>query len=195
MSTVALTLSDVFAPRKSVVRDLSLILGGATVTAICAQIAIPWQPVPFTLQTLAVYLTGITWGSRRGAASMGLYVGSAALGAPVLSGGLGGFAATSGKTGGYLVGFILAAMLLGWLSERGWDRKVWTMVGAMFLAEALILGIGSLWLAPFVGGMATAAKFGVLPFLLPELGKMALVGGALPFAWSLLGKRSGGEQG
>lgn len=174
------------------VRDLALVLGGATATALAAQVAVPWQPVPFTLQTLSVYLTGIALGSKRGAASMGLYIGAAALGAPVLSGALGGLNAVTGATGGYLAGFVLSAFLLGKLAERGWDRKAWTMVAAMFLAEVIILGLGSLWLTPFVHGYANALKAGVLPFLLPEVGKMALVCAGLPLAWQFLGKR--GEQ-
>lgn len=193
MNTGTLTLSDVFAPRTSLIRDAVLVVGGAALTAVAAQVAIPWQPVPFTLQTLSVYLTGITLGSRRGATAMGLYVGASALGAPILSGGV-SLAATSGKTTGYLLGFVVAAALLGWLAEKGWDRKVGTLIGAMVASEALILGLGALFLAPLVGGAANAFKFGVAPFLLPEICKMILVCTALPLAWTFLGKRSGGEQ-
>lgn len=193
MITASQTLSDVLAPRKTLVRDLSLVTGGAALTAICAQISIPLQPIPLTLQTLAVYATGISLGSKRGGAAMALYVGAASMGAPILQGGV-SLAATKGQSVGYLAGFIVAALLLGNLAERGWDRKVVSLVGAMVMAEAIILGLGSIWLAPFVGGFGNALKFGVYPFLLPEAIKMVLVCGLLPLAWSFLGKRSGGEQ-
>lgn len=184
--TSSLTLSDAVIPVRSATRDTLLVVGGAALTAVCAQVTIPWNPVPFTLQTLAVYAVGLTLGSRKGFLSMLLYVVLGACSLPVFAKGASGIAVLTGATGGYLLAFVAASTLLGALAERGWDRKVPTMVAGMLLAEALVLGVGSMWLSPFVGGYRNAFQGGVAPFLVPEVFKILAVCVGAPAAWTFL---------
>jgi len=146
----------------------------AAIIAVCAQIIVPVGPVPFTLQVLAINLTGMILGSRWGAVSAAVYLTLGAVGAPVFAGFNGGFQALIGKTGGYIISFIPAAFVIGWIMERG---KV--SVGKAFLAN--LLGL----LMTYARGTAQlkfvlnlpweqAFQFGVIPFLIPDLIKLGL---------------------
>ena len=171
-------------------RDLILIAGGSLLVAALAQVRIPlpFTPVPLTGQTLGVLLVGAALGSRRGAASLGLYLVVGLLGLPVFTGWGSGLAHLAGPTGGYLLGFILAAFGVGWLCERKLDRR-WTTAIIPFLAgEILIYLCGLSWLAVFVGTERVLAA-GLWPFLPGDLLKMLLAALAMPVAWRALAIR------
>ncbi len=193
-----MVLADVVFPgalRRSRVQQLAadvlLVLGGSLFTALMARITIPlpFTPVPITGQTLAVLLVGAALGSRRGALSMAAYVLEGALGLPVFAGGTAGLRRLTGPTGGYLIGFIAAAFVTGWLAERGWDRRpLWTAL-AMLIGNAVIYLFGLPWLAMFLGGFAGpkgALALGLLPFIPGDLLKLALAAFLLPSAWWLV---------
>ncbi len=182
---VAGSLSHILVRPDVRLRALVLALAGAAVTAIGAQISIPWQPVPFSLQTLAVVLCGLTLGFKDAARAMALYVGLGAAGLPIFAGGRSGFGVLVGPTGGYLLAFILAAAWLGWVADRGWDRKAITLAPALIGAYAIILGLGSLWLSFFIG-YPEAFYTGVAPFLLGDVFKAVAAVILVPGAWKAL---------
>lgn len=195
-----MVLADIVFPgalRRSrvqqVAADVLLILGGSLFTALMARITIPlpFTPVPITGQTLAVLLTGAALGSRRGALSMAAYVLEGALGLPVFAGGTAGLKRLTGPTGGYLIGFIAAAFVIGWLAERGWDRRPLSTALAMLIGNAVIYLFGLPWLALFLGGFSGpkgALMLGLLPFIPGDLLKLALAAFLLPSAWWLVRK-------
>jgi biotin transport system substrate-specific component len=161
-----------------------LVVAGSVLTALAAHVSIPlpFTPVPITGQTFAVLLVGAALGSRRGAASMALYVAQGLAGLPVFAGGKAGLAVLLGPTGGYLIGFIAAAFVTGWLAERGWDRRPLTTALAMVLGNLVIYLLGVSWLAVFVG-ISKAPLLGMVPFLPGDLLKILLATAALPGAW------------
>lgn len=185
------TYADLIRPagrRAALAYDMALVLGGSLLTALAAQLSIrlPFSPVPITGQTLAVLLVGALLGSRRGALSMLAYLLEGLMGLPVFAGGMSGAAYMLGPTGGYLVGFVAAAWLTGWLAERGWDRQVWSTVLAMVLGNLCLYAFGLAWLSRFVG--ARALTLGLLPFLVGDALKVALAAAALPAGWKVLGR-------
>lgn len=185
------TLAQAVFRRSSLARDLLLVLGGAVLVALCAQVEVPLKPVPMTLQTLAVLLVGAALGWRRGALALASYAGLAALGLPVLSGGAGGLAKLLGPTGGYVLGFVLAAALVGWLAERfRLDRTPLGTALAMLAGNAVIYVPGLAWLAYTfsLGGMKLLTA-GLTPFLLGDALKLALAAALLPAAWAMVGRR------
>ncbi len=189
-----MTYADVMRPslrRHALVYDLALILAGSLLIALSAQLAVklPFSPVPITGQTLAVLLIGALLGRRRGALAVVVYIGQGVLGLPVFAGGAAGWARLAGPTGGYLVGFVLAAYVVGLLAERGWDRRPATTVAAMALGNAVIYACGLVWLSGFVGGMDKALTLGMTPFLVGDLLKIALAAVLLPAGWKVLGRR------
>ncbi len=185
------TLSQRALPQSGLWRDLALVLGGAALIALLSQVEIPLKPVPITLQTLTVLLVGAGLGWRRGAIAVLTYILAGALGLPVFSGGGAGFATLVGPTGGYLAGFVLAAALVGLLTERlALDRTPWGTALAMLAGNAAIYAVGLPWLSQVThlhGGALMAA--GLTPFLLGDLVKLLLAAGLLPGAWALLGRR------
>ncbi|WP_376788780.1 biotin transporter BioY [Thermoflexus sp.] len=171
--------------------DVLLILIGSLFTAMMAQIAIPlpFTPVPITGQTLAVLLTGAALGSRRGALSMVAYVLEGSLGLPVFAGGTAGLKRLTGPTGGYLIGFIAAAFVTGWLAERGWDRRPLSTALAMLAGNVVIYLFGLPWLAMFLGGFLGpkgALVLGLLPFIPGDLLKLFLATLLLPSVWGVV---------
>ena len=188
MSTLSLRkapIVDIVVPGTGLLRDTALIVGGAALTFAGAQVVIPWQPVPFTLQTLSVMLCGLTLGAKRGVLSQLLYVGVGAAGAPVFAQGAFGAHAMLGATGGYILSFMIVSALLGWLAEKGWTRTVCMTAAAMTIGVVINLGLGTAWLSSFIGWQAALAH-GVAPFLIPEAMKATVVMLALPGAWQLL---------
>jgi biotin transport system substrate-specific component len=174
----------------ALVYDASLIAGGSLLVALAAQVAIrlPFSPVPVTGQTLAVLLVGALLGSRRGALSLLAYLLEGLAGLPVFAAGASGFAYAMGPTGGYLVGFVAAAFVVGWLAERGWDRRLITAVVAMVVGNVAIYACGLPWLSTFVGKQAPA--LGLAPFVTGDVLKLVLAAIVLPAGWKLLPSQS-----
>ena len=177
-------IAGVALPRQRAM-TLTLVVGFALLTAAAAQIRIPlpFTPVPVTGQTFAVLLAGAALGSKAGAASQGLYL---ALGLvfPFYAGGASGWAHATGSTGGFLLGFIAAAWVVGALAERRQDRSVATAVPAFLTATVVIDLLGVPWLAHVLGvSWVRAAELGVAPFVIGDLLKVVLAGIALPAAW------------
>ncbi|GEM_PF-93400 len=169
------------------VRDILLILGGSLLVALMAQVKIPlpFTPVPLTGQTFAVLLVGAALGSRRGAASLLLYLAQGMLGLPVFAGGAGGPAYLFGPTGGYLVGFVCAAFLVGRLAENGQDKRFRTALLVFLVGELVIYLCGVSWLAVHIG-FEKALTAGLLPFLPGDAVKLLAAALALPAAWKLI---------
>ncbi|MCI0785567.1 MAG: biotin transporter BioY [Chloroflexi bacterium] len=184
------TLADAVFPRSGVLqqdllRDLGLVLGFTILMTLLAQVRVPlpFTPVPITGQTLGVLLTGAALGSRRGAATMALYLILGGVGAPVFAGWGSGLVWTL-ASGGYIIGFIPAAFIVGWLAERGWDRRPWVLA-AMLLGNAAIYVPGLLQLAYFVPE-GKVLEFGLWPFIPGDLVKLYLASLLLPVAWSVV---------
>jgi biotin transport system substrate-specific component len=188
------TLADVLVPPRArgLAWDAVLVLAGVVLTAVAAQVTFraPWTTVPYTLQTGAVLLVGTTLGLRRGALSIALYVLVGAIGLPVFAEGSGGFAKLLGITGGYLVGFVLAAALTGWLAERGWDRSPVGMLGVMAIGTLIVYAIGVPVLALAAPlPLLTAINAGAIVFLPWDILKAVVAAGLFPLAWRVTGRR------
>ena len=175
------------------VRDVLLVVGGALLTAACAQISIhlPGSPVPLTGQTFAVVLVGAGLGARRGGLSMLLYV-ALGLVAPIYAGGAQGTGVLFGASGGYLFGFVLAAWAMGAIAERGGDRRVVSAAAAFAVGQLLVFGVGVPWLKLDASlPWSTAIHEGFTIFILGGVIKAALAGLLMPSAWRLLGSLKG----
>ncbi len=171
------------AQKRAWVYDLGLAVGASFLVALAARLTIrlPFSPVPITGQTLAVLLVGAALGSRRGVLSLLLYLGEGLAGLPVFAGGGAGPAHLLGPTGGYLLGFVAAAGLTGFLAERGWDRRWGRTFLAMLLGNVAIYALGLPWLALYVGGRAFS--LGLVPFIPGDLAKAVLAAAILPGGW------------
>lgn len=190
--TKAETLTSVALAPLDFVRSASLVLGFSLLTALAAQVAIPlpWTPVPITLQTFAVLLTGALLGSRMGALAMIAYLIEGASGLPFFAaGGSGVGHLLFSPTSGYLLSYPAAAFVVGLLAERGWDRRFLSAVVAMGLGSILILLSGWAWLSRFVSP-AAAFQAGVAPFIIGDVIKIALASAVLPSGWAILRKSS-----
>jgi len=183
------TYADVFRPSArtgALVYDVLSVLGGSVLLALMGQIAFyPFGPVPVTGQTFAVLLIGALLGPWRGAAAVAGYLLEGAAGLPVFAHGNCGIAYMLGPTGGYLLAFVPAAWVTGWLGRRGWDRRLLSTVAAMTIGSAIILLCGAMWLGCLIG-IKKAFLAGVLPFLPGEALKIAAAGLLLPGGWKLL---------
>jgi biotin transport system substrate-specific component len=183
---------------RSRVRDAVAIVGFALFTALAAQISIPlgFTPVPLTGQTFAILLAGGVLGANRGALSMGLYVALGAIGLPFYASASGGWSVATGATAGYLVGFIVAAFVVGKMAEHGQDRKLATSLPAFLAGSVIIYAFGATWLAyklnvplTAAAGEPSAIAYGVAPFLVGDTIKALLAGAILPAAWILAEER------
>lgn len=182
MPTSTRTLADHLWPRTvghPVLRDVGLVMVAVLGLTFCAQIRIPFWPVPMTLQTFGVLLIGTIYGMRLSGWTVSTYLFLGALGVPVFADSDAGAGALVGPSGGYLFGFLIAAMLLGRLIERGWDRTPQLLVAALTLATLVPLITGAVWLAFQVEtdgvrhwGLAKAVRVGVLPYLPGALFKL-----------------------
>jgi len=188
-----LTIADLARPserRLARFYDAALIAGGSIAIALCAQIAIGY-PVPKTGQTFAVLMVGALLGARRGTLCILMYLAEGLMGLPVFAQGKAGLTAFLGPTGGYLVGFLFAACVVGALSERTWDRRVLTTVAAMILGNLVIYACGLAWLLclvhvfarPLGGGVVAV---GLYPFLAGDVLKIALAAVLLPGGWKMI---------
>ncbi len=178
-------LSDAVLPDVRA-RNAILVVGGALLVAVLAQVRIPlgFTPVPITLQTFGVVLVGASLGAGRGALSLFLYVLLGAVGLPFYAGGQGGLEHAFGSTSGYLVGFVLAAGLVGWLARMRADRKVWKAFLAFQLGSLVIFACGLAGLMITLGlSLPEAAKLGWLPFIPGDLLKTAAASLLFPGAW------------
>lgn len=174
--------------------SILLVVTAAALTALAAQwrIHLPFTPVPITGQTFAVLLTGAALGLKLGAAGQLLYVAAGAIGAPVFTDGSSGVEVIRGATGGYLIGFIFAAGLVGWLAERRQDRTFATMFTAFLAGSALIYGFGLIgFMAATEYSLTETFELALLPFLFGDLVKAVAAGILLPGAWKILGDSRG----
>lgn len=167
-----------------------LTFGFALLTAAAAQVRIPlpFTPVPLTGQTFAVLLSGAALGATWGGASQLLYVLMGAIGLPFFAGGEGGLTYATGATGGYLVGFILAAVAVGYLAERRQDRTVSSAIPAFLTGNLIIYAFGVPWLYRSVESITSgqaALAAGFTPFIAGDVVKIVLAGLLLPAAWKL----------
>ncbi len=176
----------------ALVRDVALVLGAALLTAACAWIVVPlpFSPVPVTGQTFAELLTAAALGPARGTAAQLLYVALGVAGLPFFQDGTSGPDVLFGVTGGYLVGFVLAAWVVGAAARRGLDRSARAALPAFLLGSLVIYAVGVPWLAVVAGlGPGEALAKGLLPFIPGGIAKALLAAGLLPFAWRLSGRR------
>ena len=158
-----------------------LLCAGVALLALAArlEIPLPFSPVPVTAQTFAVLMIGAALGARLGAATVAAYVVVGVAGMPVFAGGATGASRLAGPTGGYLVGFIVAAAVVGWLAERGWTRTVPRTLASMAIGEAAIYAVGLVWLARFSLPVGVL-EAGLFPFVVGDLYKVALAAALLP---------------
>ena len=174
--------------RSRIARTVVLAVLGSALLWASAKVQIPFYPVPMTMQTYMVLVLGAAYGWRLGGATVLLYLAQGAMGLPVFAGG-GGLAYFGGPTGGYLAGFFVAAVTIGWLAERGWDRSLWRMVVAMALGHATIFVFGVGYLSALMDSFQAAFAAGFVPFIWATVLKTALAGATLPLAWQALSRR------
>lgn len=168
---------------RTVLAQIALIAGGAALVGLSAQIAIPlpFTPVPLTLQTLAVLLVGASLGSLRGVVSMLLYVAAGLIGVPWFAQGSSGYSTASF---GYVLGFILAAFIVGRLAEHGASRTAARTVGLMVVGNIAIYAVGVTWLKFAISvSWPEAIALGVIPFVIGDIIKIAVAAGVMPAAW------------
>tara|TARA_R110002126_G_scaffold291778_1_gene457828 strand:- start:28691 stop:29281 length:591 start_codon:yes stop_codon:yes gene_type:complete len=170
-----------------------LAVGGTLLLTLSAKTKVFLGPVDLSLQTLAVFAIAATFGMRLGVATLLLYMAEGMMGLPVFQGtpekGL-GIAYMMGSTGGYLAGFVVAAAIVGWAADRGWDRSVGKMFAAVLTAEVLMMALGFAWLATLIGA-EKSWQFGVVPFIAGDLIKVALASTLVPALWAVLRKLRG----
>lgn len=188
MEAIVPALSARYLPKvDSRVREVTLICAGALFVAALAQVRIPlpFTPVPITGQTFAVLLVGAALGSKRGFAALLTYLAMGAAGLPFFAGGASGVHHLVGPTTGYLIGFVAAAWLVGWLAERGLERRLPQAVLVFLAGEVVIYLFGVPWLAVVLGSLEKAILAGFLPFLIGDAIKLIAAALALPAAWRL----------
>ncbi len=173
-------------------RFAALAIAGTIALTLSARAQIPFYPVPLTLQTLVVLMLGAAYGGRLAAATVALYLVEGALGLPVFAGtpekGI-GLAYMMGPTGGFLVGFLVAAAFVGFCAERGWDRSVLKLLGVMAIGHAIIFAFGLGWLAAIIG-WSKAWIGGAEPFVIATLVKTLLAAAIVPALWRVLPRKS-----
>ena len=189
-----ITLIDALFPwagKRTITSDFTLVLAGSLLIALCAKIKIPMLPIPITMQTFAVLIVACLFGSRRGTLTVLVYLSEGALGLPVFAQ-QAGLLAFVGPTGGYLVGFVFAAFLVGFLAENGWDRKPPTTILAMIFGNLMIYtcGLFWLWVLLSVGRISVGSNgllaAGLYPFIIGDILKIILAACLLPVSWKLL---------
>ncbi len=166
--------------------SLALVAAGVGILAVSARIQVPFYPVPVTMQTLAVMVIAMAYGSKLGTATLVSYLLAGFLGAPVFAGGA-GFVYMAGPTGGYLAGFLTAGVVLGVLADRGWTRNWQTTAAAMVIGTAIIYSLGITWLSQLIG-FDKAVQFGLIPFIYGDILKLVIAAVSVPFMWKLVAK-------
>ena len=194
MRSQAATLRFAVVPYTGLLADAVLVLAGTVLVALAAQVSIPlpFTPVPITGQTFAVVLVGASLGAVRGFSSLLLYWLVGIAGAPVYADQGSGWETFVGPSGGYIVGFMLAALVTGYLAERRWDRRFSSSIAAMLTGNVLIYIPGLLWLAHSIGtNLEDTLEAGLYPFVIGDLLKLYLAGALLPLAWKAVDKVKG----
>ncbi|MER8395438.1 biotin transporter BioY [Mesorhizobium sp. M1340] len=194
IATTMRPLISLALPEKGAARlagQLLLAFAGTLLLILSAKTKVMLGPVDISMQTLAVFLIAASFGMRLGVATLLLYMAEGALGLPVFQStpekGI-GIAYMLGSTGGYLAGFVVMAAIVGWAADRGWDRHPIKLFNAMLVAEIVMMAMGFAWLALLIGP-EKSWQFGVVPFIVGDLIKVALAASLVPAVWSLL-KRS-----
>jgi biotin transport system substrate-specific component len=178
-----LVLADRVFPRHLVV-DITLVVLGAAFVGGLAQLYVPLWPVPVTGQTLAVLLVGASLGAARGALALAVYAAFGIIGVPWFSEGSAGLDVIAGPTGGYIIGFIASAALVGWLSEREWDRKIFKALATFAGGTLVVFAFGLPWLAWSLGiGVDLTLEYGLWPFVIGGAIKAIIAAALLPLAW------------
>jgi biotin transport system substrate-specific component len=194
MRADAATLRLAVFPRSRPLTNVLFVLAGTAFVALAAQVKIDlsFTPVPITGQTFAVVLVGASLGALLGLASLGLYLFVGALGAPVYADHQHGWDVLTGPTGGYIVGFVFAACLTGFLAQQRWDRRFSSAVAAMLTGNVVIYLFGLPWLAHKIdAGLEDTLEAGLYPFVVGDLLKLYLAGALLPATWRLVERFKG----
>jgi biotin transport system substrate-specific component len=192
-----IVLAETFGPTEGTVlriKQVALVVLGIVVLAAAAKIKLPMWPVPMTMGTFAVLSIGAAYGPRLGLTTILGYMFVGALGFDVFAGTSAetyGLSYMIGGTGGYLVGYVMAALALGVLARAGWDRSVGKMAAAMAIGNALIYVPGLIWLGMLYGWDKPILEWGLTPFLVGDAIKLALAAVLLPAAWKLVGRARG----
>lgn len=195
MSMASITLAGRIWPASTtssrLIRNVVLVLAGSVLLALSARVKVDLGFVPLSLQTLVVLSIGAAFGARLAGVTLLAYLAQGAAGLPVFAGtpekGI-GIAYMMGPTGGYLAGFLLAAIVVGYLAERSWDRNIISMAGAMLVGNALIYIPGLLWLGALIGWDKPVLEFGFYPFLGGDLIKLVIAAMAFPAVWNLIAR-------
>lgn len=166
--------------------EIPLLLSFNLLLVLCAQIAIDLPWVPITGQTFGVLLVAMTMGRIRGTAVVMAYLVEGACGLPVFAEGKAGLAVLFGPTGGYLIGFVAAAALVGWLADKGWDKRYISSIAAMAIGTLVIYACGVAWLGWFIPAEALLSV-GVIPFIPGAVAKVLLAAAILPSIWKFVG--------
>ena len=176
--------------RFAALRAIVLMVVGTALLTVSAKVQVPLPFVPMTLQTLVVLMIGATYGWRLGGATVALYLAEGAMGMPVFAGPTAGLGYLMGPTGGFLFGFVAAALVMGFMAERGWDRSLLRVALMMTLGHAVILFAGFCWLSVLLP-VAKAWSVGIVPFIAATFVKTALAVALMQAAWSIT--RRGGK--
>jgi biotin transport system substrate-specific component len=183
-------LADRFGPEEGIAlraKQVALVVLGIAALTLAAKVRVPMWPVPITMGTFAVLTIGAAYGARLGLATVLGYLAVGAAGFAVFAGDEAGLAYMMGGTGGYLVGYALAAAALGWLAARGWDRSALWMAAALLIGNALIYVPGLFWLGQLHGWDKPILAWGLTPFLIGDAVKLALAAMLLPALWKAVG--------
>ena len=172
--------------KKSLLAYIFLVIIGSLLLTISAKVQVPFYPVPMTMQTLVVLLIGMSYGVSLASATIILYIIQGASGLPVFANG-GGIGYIIGPTGGYIIGFLISAPLLGFLANRGWGKTWQTTAVAMIIGVSVIFLTGVSWLSIYIGFEAAILR-GLLPFIYADCLKIVLACLAMPMAWSFVEK-------
>jgi biotin transport system substrate-specific component len=190
-------LVEAVAPREGtqlLVKQAALVLLGIAVLAIAAKIKVPMWPVPITMGTFAVLTIGAAYGARLGLVTILGYMIIGALGFDVFAGSSAeayGLSYMMGGTGGYLLGYVMATVALGWFARAGWDRSAGKMSLAMLAGNVIIYVPGLIWLGMLYGWDKPILQWGLTPFLIGDALKLALAAALLPALWTLVGRARG----
>ena len=157
------------------------ILIGCIILTISAKIKVPLYPVPMTMQPLAVLMIGMLYGKNLATATVGLYILQGIMGLPVFAYG-GGLNYIFGPTGGFIIGFFVAAFCLGYLADKGWGKNITSSLVCMTIGSFIIYSFGIIQLS-FIKGFSLALLEGFFPFIIGDLYKLALAGLLIPMIW------------
>lgn len=193
--TVSARAADTFAGRiwpaldNRLLRNVALVIVGSLLLTLSAKIKVPFWPVEMTMQTCVIMLIGVAYGWRLAVATVIAYLAQGALGLPVFTGspekGV-GLAYMMGPTGGFLVGFVVAAAIVGWFAERGFDRSFLKIGAVMLAADAVLFAFGLLWMGALFGWDKPILEWGLYPFIVGDLFKVALAAAIVTLGWKAL---------